>query len=556
VRKIMLVLIAFLAITSIGWACTTILVTKGASADGSVMTSHSADCGSCDFRYVYVPPADYEPGAKRAVYPFISRYPRYIGTDMGPTYNDPAYPPTEPLGYIDQVEHTYGYYDAAYGVINEFQLAIGECTTQAKVSARGVANECIFDIAALSRVAMERCKTARESIELMGALAVEYGYYGMGETLTIADTEEAWVFEICSSPDKKSALWAAKKVPDGEVFVESNHFRIRELDPNDPDIMFSANLIEVATAAGWYDPNSGPIDWLVTVSPGERSPYYSLRRTWRVLDRVAPSLGLSPWVEGPYTKDYPFSVKPEKLLTVADVIDLFRDFYEGTEFDLTKGLAAGPFGNPNRYAGSAKLIKGNWERAISVWRCDYVFVSQSRSWLPDAVGGVIWWAPSAPHESILVPLYCCITDVPDAFDTGSLNEYDESIANWALNFMGNWAELKWSYMYPEIKALQKKIEGKFFAVQPAIEAAAVILYEQDPELCKEFLTDYVADSTARVMEEIWEFNHYLVLKYRDGYVNIPRLGSSAGYPEWWFEAVGYGDDTFLVAGPDAYKKPE
>ncbi|MGC9320894.1 MAG: dipeptidase [Kosmotogaceae bacterium] len=550
-RKILSVLIVAAAIVSIGLACTTIIVTKGASVDGSVMTSHSADCGLCDFRYVYVPPADYEAGAKRAVYPFIEPYPRYVGADMGPTYNDPDLPATEPLGYIDQVEHTFGYFDAVYGVINEHQLAIGECTCSAKVYARP-SEDCIFDVAALSRVAMERTTTAREAIELMGALAVEYGYYGWGETLTVADPNEAWVFEICASPDKKSALWAAKKVPDGEVFVESNMFRIRELDPESPDNMFSPNLIDVATEAGWYDPSTGPIDWMATVSTGEYSmPYYSLRRTWRVLDRVSPSLGLSPWVEDSFTKDYPFSIVPDKKLSVADVIDLFRDHYEGTEFDLTQGLAAGPFGNPNRYAGSSKLIKGSWERALSIFRCEYVFVTQSRDWLPDPVGGVVWWGAAAPHETILVPMYCGITDVPYAYDSGSLQEFDYNVASWAFNFMGNWAELKWSYMYPEIQELQKKIEGKLFAVQPAIESAAAQLYETDPELCKEFLTDYVADVTDRVMAEVWDFNEYLITKYRDGYINIPNVGSSAGYPDWWLDAVGY--DEGHIFGDDGYK---
>jgi len=546
-----LVLIVAAAIVSIGLACTTIIVTKGASVDGSVMTSHSADCGLCDFRYVYVPPADYEAGAKRAVYPFIEPYPRYVGADMGPTYNDPDLPATEPLGYIDQVEHTFGYFDAVYGVINEHQLAIGECTCSAKVYAQP-SEDCIFDVAALSRVAMERTTTAREAIELMGALAVEYGYYGWGETLTVADPNEAWVFEICASPDKKSALWAAKKVPDGEVFVESNMFRIRELDPESPDNMFSPNLIDVATEAGWYDPSTGPIDWMATVSTGEYSmPYYSLRRTWRVLDRVSPSLGLSPWVEDSFTKDYPFSIVPDKKLSVADVIDLFRDHYQGTEFDLTEGLAAGPFGNPNRYAGSSKLIKGSWERALSIFRCEYVFVTQSRDWLPDPVGGVVWWGAAAPHETILVPMYCGITDVPYAYDSGSLQEFDYNVASWAFNFMGNWAELKWSYMYPEIQELQKKIEGKLFAVQPAIESAAAQLYETDPELCKEFLTDYVADVTDRVMAEVWDFNEYLITKYRDGYRNIPIVGSSARYPDWWLDAVGF--DEGHIFGDDCYK---
>jgi len=551
-RKTLLVLIAVAAIVSLGWACTTVIVTKGASVDGSVMTSHSCDCGECDFRYVYIPAADFEAGSKRPVYPFHEPYPRYVGKDMGPTYDDPNFAPYEPLGYIDQVEHTFAYYEAAYGVINEHQVAIGECTCSAKVYAQPVAGECIFDIAALSKVALERCTTARDAVQLMGDLAVEYGYYGWGETLTVTDPNEAWVFEVCASPDKKSALWAAKKVPDGEVFVEANIFRIRELDPENPDIMFSPNLIEVATEAGWYDPSTGPIDWMATVSTGEYSqPYYSLRRIWRVLDRVAPSKEFSPWVEDGFTTDYPFSVVPDEKLSVADVISLFRDFYEGTEFDLTEGLAAGPFGNPNRYSGSSKLIKGSWERAISIFRCDYVFVTQARNWLPDPIGGVVWFGAAAPHESILVPLYCGINDVPYAFDHGNLHEFDADVAGWAMNFMGNWAELKFSYMYPEIQALQQEIEGKLFAVQPAIEAAAAQLYEVDPELCKEFLTDYVANVTNRVMEDVWDFNRYLITKYRDGYINVPNVGSSAGYPDWWLNAVGY--DEGHIFGDDGYK---
>ncbi len=551
-RKTLLVLITVAAIVSLGWACTTVIVTKGASVDGSVMTSHSCDCGECDFRYVYIPAADFEAGSKRPVYPFHEPYPRYVGKDMGPTYDDPNFAPYEPLGYIDQVEHTFAYYEAAYGVINEHQVAIGECTCSAKVYAQPVAGECIFDIAALSKVALERCTTARDAVQLMGDLAVEYGYYGWGETLTVTDPNEAWVFEVCASPDKKSALWAAKKVPDGEVFVEANIFRIRELDPENPDIMFSPNLIEVATEAGWYDPSTGPIDWMATVSTGEYSqPYYSLRRIWRVLDRVAPSKEFSPWVEDGFTTDYPFSVVPDEKLSVADVISLFRDFYEGTEFDLTEGLAAGPFGNPNRYSGSSKLIKGSWERAISIFRCDYVFVTQVRNWLPDPIGGVVWFGAAAPHESILVPLYCGINDVPYAFDHGNLHEFDADVAGWAMNFMGNWAELKFSYMYPEIQALQQEIEGKLFAVQPAIEAAAAQLYEVDPELCKEFLTDYVANVTNRVMEDVWDFNRYLITKYRDGYINVPNVGSSAGYPDWWLNAVGY--DEGHIFGDDGYK---
>ena len=193
---------------------------------------------------------------------------------------------------------------------------------------------------------MERCTTAREAAELMGALAVEYGYYGWGETLTVTDPNEAWVFEICATPDKKSALWAAKKVPDGEVFVESNMFRIRELDPESPDNMFSPNLIDVATEAGWYDPSTGPIDWMATVSTGEYSmPYYSLRRTWRVLDRVSHLLDFLLGRRQFYKRLPILSCLTRNCLW--PMLSIFSGIItRGTEFDLTEGLAAGPLAIP------------------------------------------------------------------------------------------------------------------------------------------------------------------------------------------------------------------
>jgi dipeptidase len=537
VKKVLWLFFLLSVVAISAFTCTTIAVTKGASVDGSVMVTHTADCGSCDFRLVRIPAADHEPGSLRPVYPFIEEYPRYVGKDMGPGYDTPGFEPTKPLGYIEQVPHTYAYFDAVYGVMNEHQLSIGECTTAGNVYAMPKENVCIFDVAALSRVAMERCTKAREAIQLMGELAVKYGYYGWGETLTVADTEEVWVFEITATPDQKSALWVAKKVPDGEVFVESNEFRIREVLRNDPDMMYSPNLFAVCEAEKWWNPEKDKeLDWLRTVSPGEyANPYYSLRRVWSVLRRVAPSLNLSPYVEDTYTKAYPFSVKPDKKLSVADVFALHRDWYQGTEFDLSKGLAAGPFGTPNRYGGASKLVKGAWERAVSVFRCDYSFVAQVRGWLPDPIGAVLWFGPDAPHSTAYVPFYCNHIDLPEAYDSGSHAKFDPNNAFWVHSFAANWADLKFSYIIKDIQAMQNKVEGRQFAQQPAIENAALQLYKVDPQLAIEFLTEYSNNNANRVVREWWEFGQTLITRYNDGYVD----GNSVGYPDWWLKEVGY-----------------
>ena len=545
-KKFVLFLSVLLAVTITALSCTTIVVTKGASVDGSVMVTHTADCGSCDFRLVRVPAMNFEAGTKRPVYPMREPYPRYVGTYHGEGYNTPGYEPTEPLGYIDQVEHTYAYMDAVYGVINEHQLAIGECTTAAKPYVKPTPGSAIFDVRALSLVAMERCTKARDAVQLMGELAVEYGYYGWGETFTVCDTEEAWVFEICGTPDKKSALWVATRVPDGTVFVEANEFRTREIATDDPENqLYSPNLHEVATAEGWWDPNSGELlDWLQTVSPGEYShPYYSLRRVWSALRRIAPSMNFSPRVENTYTKDYPMFVKPDKKLSVQDVFALHRDYYQGTDYDLTKGLAAGPFGSPDRNGGN-KLVKGAWERPISIFRCDYSWVAQLRDWLPDPIGGVLWFGPDAPHTTAYVPFYCGTTDLPYQYETGSHLEFDPEIAFWVHSFAGNWANLKFSYIIEDIKAMQKKTEDRQFIMQPAVEMAALELYKQDPQMAIDFLTDYSNNNAERVVKEWWDFDQMLIRKYNDGYVD----GKTVDYPAWWLKEVGYEDGPMEFPG--------
>ncbi|GAH48830.1 unnamed protein product, partial [marine sediment metagenome] len=238
---------------------------------------------------------------------------------------------------------------------------------------------------------------------------------------------------------------------------------------------------------------------------------------------------------------YPFTVKPDKKLSVQDLIIIKRDHYEGTEFDLTKGIAAGPFGCPNRYPTPSKVKPEDrkdlrWERAISMFRCSYSFVSQARSWLPDPIGGVLWFGEDAPHSTCYIPFYCQITEVPESFSSGSRLVFDKDYAWWAFNFVSNWADLKYSYMIEDIKGVQEEIEGGFFAMQSAVEMAAVELYKKDPALAVKYLTNYSNDCANRAVNAWWELADELIAKYDDGYVD----GGSVGYPTWWLEEVDFG----------------
>ncbi len=558
------VIILFYA--GISSACTTILVTKGASQDGSVFISHSDDDELGDQRIIYVPAADHQPGSKRPVYydpcAFEVATVRYVGTSRGPGYDTPGLSKTEPLGYIDQVEHTYAYFDGNYGIMNEHQLMFGECTNGAKIEPKPEKGKRIFYSAELSRVALERTTTAREAIKLMGELIDEYGYYGTGETLLVGDKEEGWVFEMAGGTlDETGGLWVAKKVPDGEVFVAANEFRIREVNPDDPDMMFSKNLFDVAEKRGWWKPEDGKLDWLKTVSLGEYNhPYYSLRRVWSVMRRLKPSANFSPWVEDGYTKAYPFSVKPDEKLSVGDVMGLQRDHYEGTEFDMTKGPAAGPFGSPYRWIGKYDGAQNNvgdsdidmwgaWERPLSVFYAGYTFVNQARSWLPDPIGGVSWVGLDKPYLTSFVPFYVGMTDLPTSYQTGTTEKFDRNVAWWAFNFVANWAGMKFSYMKEDILAKQKEIEEKEFFMQEAIDTAALRLHEIDAALAREYLTNYCIDNANRVVSQWWDLADMLIAKYDDGYVNIPKTAEEVGYPEWWLKEVGYDK------GPISYKRP-
>ncbi len=564
--------ITMLGISS-SYACTTMLFTKGTTKDGSVFVAHSDDSEMFDNRLVYVPAADHKPGSMRPVSydaSSLGNRPefnadvlrRYVGSARGPVYPDDDIPQSIPLGFIPQVAHTYAYFDGNYGMMNEHQLMFGEATNGAKVTAEPKPGKLIFYSAELSRVALERCKTAREAIKLMGYLIDTYGYYGTGETMPVADKNEGWVIEMAPSPEGEGGLWVAKRVPDGEVFVAANEFRIRDIDPDDPNTLYSKNLFEVAKKHKWWNPEEGKLDWLRTVSKGEYShPYYSLRRVWRVQSQLAPSLKLSPSAENGFTRQYPFSIKPDNKLDVRDVIALYRDYYQGTEFDQSKGMTAGPFGNPYRYPGpmdagndtgdpDAKL-KGAWERPLSIYRSGYSFVLQARSWLPDPIGGIVWFGPDEPMSTVISPFYVGVNSISKSYHTGFSDKFDQQSAWWSFNFVANWAAIKYSYIIQDIKEKQDELELEAVESIKKMDKEALALHRKDPEKARDMLTEYSMTHADKVVGEWWALAWRLVAKYSDGYVNEPgKMAQEVGYPEAWYKQAEWKD------GPTTYKQPE
>jgi dipeptidase len=511
-------------------ACTNLLVTKGASEDGSVIITYTCD-GEFHPRLRYHPAADYAPGDSLEI------------TDWGGNLR----------GKIAQVEHTYAY----VGLMNEHQLAISETTSSGREELHNP--DGLLHYWDLMQLALQRTKTAGEAIRVMTDLVDEYGYRSTGETFSIADTEEAWIMEMIGpGPGGDGAIWVALRIPDGYVSCHANKARIGEFPLDDPEnCLYSDNVISFAIDKGYYDPDSGePFRFREAYCPDTpKNQRYADARVWSIFGRAAPSAGLSPdyhrAVEG--AEPYPLWVEPDEKLSMADVFSLMRDHYEGTEYDMTQGLDAGPYGTPNRWrpiTWTVDEVEYAWERPISTQQTGFSFVSQSRSWLPDAVGGVFWYGVDDTYTTCYVPLYCCIDDVPESYAVGGLQRFTWDSAWWVFNFAANFANIRYSDMLPEIQAVQNDIEGTFLALQPAVEKTAVQLAETDPELLTRFLTDYSVTHGELVVKRWRELGEHLITKYNDGYVKDdegrPR---EQGYSEDWLRKV-------IEARPDQFRLPE
>ncbi|MEJ2629470.1 MAG: C69 family dipeptidase, partial [bacterium] len=318
------------------------------------------------------------------------------------------------VGSIPQIDHTYGYINTAYPCMNDHQLAIGESTFGGREELKS--DNGLIDCQALVGLMIKRCTTAREAIKLAGTLTEKYGYIDEGECLTIADTKEVWHLEIMGpGTGQKGSIWAAQRVPDEHVSVNANASRIRKIDLDDSDyFMASKNVYKIAQKNGWWDPKrDGEFEFCYAYAPEGRKTLASRRREWRVLDLLAPSLKLHPESE-----NYPFSVKPDKPVTLEKLITIFQDYYEGTDYNMVKNLTVtdedgktviSPLANPFMPYDMNKLfdINGGWgwrgERTIARWYTMYATITQSRDWLPDEIGGVVWLAWDNVATSVYIP---------------------------------------------------------------------------------------------------------------------------------------------------------
>lgn len=425
-----------------GESCTSLMVGRLASADGSVMTSHT--CDGVSHTWISIEPAaDHAPGELFLVRKG-TRHTKFRDDTTG----------IRIVGSIPEVAHTYAYLNTGYPSLNEKQLAIGETTFTGPDTL--INKESIFLIEELARLALMRCDNARDAVLLMGRIAEQYGYGDTGECLTVADKNEVWQFEILGvGRHATGAVWAARRVPDDHIAISANIPRIGLIDRSDPDLLCSDNVESVALQHGLWDGKSPFVFWKAYHGKyGDGRNYRE--RDYFILNHFAPSLGLNMDMD-----ELPFSVKPERPVSLSDFTAIFRSTYEGTELDMCQNVLmeqtvkgktdtiVSPVANPWLVADTRNTLNTiapgtvEFRRTVAVCWCSYSTVIQLRNWLPDAVGGVCWYAVDNPGESPRIPLFAGNTQLPAAFDQCGQKQYVPDCALWTFRRPNRLGTVAW-----------------------------------------------------------------------------------------------------------------
>ncbi len=502
-------------------ACTNLLVTKGASKDGATMITYAADSHTL-YGELYF---------KRGGRHLASEFRDIVEWDTG-----------KALGRIPEAPITY----TRVGNMNEFQLAIAETTFGGRKDLAGPSG--IVDYGSLIYIALERARTAREAIEVMTKLTEEFGYASTGESFSIADPNEVWILEmIGKGKGQKGALWVAYKLPDGTISAHANQARIRQFPQNDPkNAFYSKDLISFAREKGWFKGEDKAFSFADTYAP---LTFGALRgceaRVWSIFNRAAKSQKIPmDFVKAEKgARPMPLFVKPDQKLDVRDAMELMRDHYQGTEFDMTKDVGAGPYKLPYRWRPMGFQVDGQayvHERAISTQQTGFSFVTQSRSWLPDPVGGVLWFGVDDTYTTVYVPISCGIKEVPKAFaeGTGTFNEFNWESAFWTFNFVTNYTYTRWSDMIVDVQKVQREYEGRYLTDQAEVDRSALDLYKQNPGLAKDYLTQYASRETAQLVTRWKKLGEFLIWKYLDGNVRNEKGDvTHPKAPEDWLRCI-------------------
>ena len=505
-RKVSLIALMALFATHLSFPCTNLLVGKNASTDGSTLISYAADSYGLYGELYHWPAMKYKQGEMLKVYEWDSG--KY-------------------LGEIPQVLQTYN----VIGNMNEHQVAIAETTFGGRPEL--VDTTGIMDYGSLIYITLQRARNAREAINIMTDLVEDYGYYSGGESFSIADPNEIWVMEmIGKGNDNKGAVWVAVRIPDDCVSAHANQARIQQFPLDDPDnCLFSPDVITFAREKGYYTGDDANFSFAQAYAPLD---FGALRfceaRVWSFFNKVNKDMAeFVTYAQGKTTDPMPLYIKPDKKLSAQDIKDMMRDHYEGTELDWRFDVGAGPFNSPYRWSPltyEVDSVEYCNERPIATQQTAFSFVAQMRSWLPNEIGGILWFGIDDAAQSVYYPFYCGHTDVPHemAIGNGDLLNFSWTSAFWIHNWVSNMVYTRYSDMSEDMKKIQSKLENNFASNQSDIEKIALEKYKISNPEAVAYLTNYTNDLVKNGVTEWKKLGEYLMVKYIDGVVKREQDG--------------------------------
>lgn len=496
-KRLFLSISILISVCLSSFACTNLIVTKGASADGSVFVSYSADSYGMFGHLCHYPAATHQPGEKRSIHDW----------DTGKF-----------LGYIDESPRTYN----VIGNMNEYQVTIGETTFTGReelIDTTGV-----MDYGSLIYVALQRSKTAKEAIQVMTDLVKQYGYYSSGESFTIADPNEVWIMEmIGKGPGIKGAVWVAVRIPDGCIAAHANQARIRQFPLDDKEnCLYSPDVISFAREKEYFEGNNADFSFADAYCPldfgGRR---YCEARVWSFYNMFVKGMEkYLPYLNGSSNEGMPLYIKPDKKLSVRDVQMAMRDHYEGTPLDITQDLGAGAYSMPYRPSPLSFKTDGKEyfnERPISTQQSAFVFVAQMRNTMYNPVGGVLWFGTDDANMTVFTPVYCCTNSVPECYSDQIADgvTFSWKSSFWVFNWVSNMTYMRYSQMIDDVRKCQNRLENSFFDSQKDIERRAIELYQQNPTEACSYLTNYTIACAQQTLGEWKKLGEFLIVRYND-----------------------------------------
>ena len=535
-------------------ACTNLIVGKGASADGSVMCSYNCDGFGFSGSLFYSPAGRHAPGEQIAIH---------------------GWGPAHPGRYVAQVDYTYN----VVGLMNEKQVTIVETTFDGRLEL--VNHDGLLDYFSLMRLALQRSATAREAIGCMAALVEEYGYNSSGESITVCDPNAAWLMEIIGKgPDRKGAVWVALRIPDDCICAHANLSRIRQFPLekkrsfksisskslrhiNRPEVecVYAHDVITLARELGYYSGADDGFSFRDAYCPIDfENVRYADARVWSFFRHHTADDEMDkylPYINGHFDQcdHLPLWIKPNQPLSLRDLQADMRDHFEGTPLDMTADMTAGPWGMPVRpLPMQFKASDGTpyfRERPIATQQSGFTMTCQMRSWLPDDVGGVTWFNCDDAAMVAYVPLYCCLTQVPDCFrpENNPRNEFSFQSAFWMNNWVANMVYPRYSIMIGDLRQAQRELEDYYHADQDSVLAA---LEDMTPGDRRDYLNRKSIAYADRMMSRWEALAKYLIVKYNDQVVR--RVGDDGQFQRWGYDTPGYDQQFIDAIGPATGKR--